>query len=123
MIRPRKGKAVALHLKTIFEVPTANITQNMQVGRFTRLTEAVSAIQKTGGLSAFYVGYGTMVMREIPFSFIQFPLYERPMAILRSERFRAGSRRSWPNSRAATQRRCKAEMGCNSTNKASLIQI
>eukprot|EP00434_Breviolum_minutum_P017408 symbB.v1.2.015369.t1/scaffold1146.1/size135487/1 len=48
----------------------------MQVGRFTKLTEAVGAIHKTGGLGAFYVGYGTMVMREIPFSFIQFPLYE-----------------------------------------------
>lgn len=60
----------------LVRVPTANITQNMQVGRFTRLTEAVSAIQKTGGVGAFYVGYGTMVMREIPFSFIQFPLYE-----------------------------------------------
>jgi len=80
-----------------------------------KLTEAVGAIHKTGGLGAFYVGYGTMalspengtatggtgewdisvfetqflsvekcwatslsfeVMREIPFSFIQFPLYE-----------------------------------------------
>eukprot|EP00913_Durusdinium_trenchii_P000861 g800.t3 len=61
----------------LVRVPTANITQNMQVGRFTRLTEAVRAINKTGGLGAFYVGYGTMVMREIPFSFIQFPLYER----------------------------------------------
>ena len=48
--------------RPFLEVPTANITQNMQVGRFTRLTEAVGAIQKTGGLGAFYVGYGTMVV-------------------------------------------------------------
>ncbi|CAJ1418850.1 unnamed protein product [Effrenium voratum] len=61
----------------LVRVPTANVTQNMQVGRFARMSEAVAAIHKTGGLGAFYVGYGTMVMREIPFSFIQFPLYER----------------------------------------------
>merc|ERR1719321_1083591 len=28
------------------------------------------------GLGGFYVGYGTTVMREVPFGFIQFPLYE-----------------------------------------------
>jgi len=67
------GEAMAC----LVRVPTANITQNMQVGRYTKMTEAIASIYRTGGIGAFYVGYGTMVMREIPFSFIQFPLYEK----------------------------------------------
>lgn len=57
-------------------VPTAVVTQNMQVGRYASLTEALSATYKSGGLGAFYNGYGTTVAREIPFAFIQFPIYE-----------------------------------------------
>ena len=30
-----------------------------------RMSEAVAAIHKTGGLGAFYVGYGTMVARSV----------------------------------------------------------
>lgn len=29
-----------------------------------------------GGIGAFYMGYTTTVMREIPFAFIQFPIWE-----------------------------------------------
>eukprot|EP00929_Paragymnodinium_shiwhaense_P112108 TRINITY_DN80366_c0_g1_i1.p1 TRINITY_DN80366_c0_g1~~TRINITY_DN80366_c0_g1_i1.p1 ORF type:complete len:281 (+),score=64.61 TRINITY_DN80366_c0_g1_i1:76-918(+) len=57
-------------------VPTAVVTQNMQVGRYSSFTEAVSTTFKTSGIRGFYTGYGTTVMREIPFSFIQFPIYE-----------------------------------------------
>jgi solute carrier family 25 S-adenosylmethionine transporter 26 len=60
----------------LVRVPTAVITQNMQVGRYNSFAEAVSTTLKTGGLGGFYVGYGTTVMREIPFAFIQFPVYE-----------------------------------------------
>lgn len=57
-------------------VPTAVITQNMQVGRYTSVTQAIQSTWASGGLKSFYVGYGTTVAREIPFSFIQFPIYE-----------------------------------------------
>lgn len=60
----------------LVRVPTAVVTQNMQVGRYASLNQALSATYANGGLSAFYVGYGTTVAREIPFSFIQFPIYE-----------------------------------------------
>jgi len=60
----------------LVRVPTAVVTQNMQVGRFSSLTEAVTSILKTDGISGFYRGYGTTVAREIPFAFIQFPIYE-----------------------------------------------
>jgi solute carrier family 25 S-adenosylmethionine transporter 26 len=66
----------------LVRVPTAVVTQNMQVGRYGSFTEAVSetfargGVTGKGGIGAFYMGYGTTVMREIPFAFIQFPVYE-----------------------------------------------
>jgi len=60
----------------LVRVPTAVVTQNMQVGRYGSLTEAVSSILRNDGVSGFYRGYGTTVAREIPFAFIQFPIYE-----------------------------------------------
>lgn len=57
-------------------VPTAVVTQNMQVGRFATFSEAVRTTYKEAGFFGFYRGYGTTVAREIPFAFIQFPLYE-----------------------------------------------
>jgi len=60
----------------LVRVPTDNIKQNMQVGRYSSLREALGSTYKAGGASGFYTGYATTVAREIPFSFIQFPLYE-----------------------------------------------
>jgi len=61
----------------LVRVPTGVVTQNQQVGRYASFAEAVGSTYKSGGIRAFYVGYGTTVMREIPFSFIQFPIYEQ----------------------------------------------
>jgi len=60
----------------MIRVPTGVITQNMQVGRYNSFVGAVSSTYASGGLGAFYAGYGTTVAREIPFAFIQFPIYE-----------------------------------------------
>jgi len=61
----------------LVRVPTAVITQNMQVGQYATFPEAVKGIAAAPeGLMAFYRGFWTTVAREIPFSFIQFPLYE-----------------------------------------------
>jgi solute carrier family 25 S-adenosylmethionine transporter 26 len=48
-----------------------------QVGQYSNFLEAVRGIAaQPGGLSTFYLGFWTTVAREIPFSFIQFPMYE-----------------------------------------------
>lgn len=60
----------------LVRTPTAVITQNLQVGRYATFGEAVSTTLKADGVGGFFRGYGTTVMREIPFSFIQFPLWE-----------------------------------------------
>jgi solute carrier family 25 S-adenosylmethionine transporter 26 len=61
----------------VVRVPTAVVTQRMQVGRYNQVAEAVRSIWASGGARAFYTGYWATVAREIPFSFIQFPIYER----------------------------------------------
>lgn len=60
----------------LIRVPTAVVTQRMQIGQYNSFVQAVSSTYSSGGIRAFYAGYGTTVAREIPFSFIQFPLYE-----------------------------------------------
>jgi len=57
-------------------VPTAVVTQRMQVGQYATFNEAVTKIAAENGLATFFIGYWTTVAREIPFSFIQFPIYE-----------------------------------------------
>ncbi len=58
-------------------VPTENIKQKMQAGMYNNTTECFRAIARSGRRgSGFYKGYTATVSREIPFSFIQFPIYE-----------------------------------------------
>jgi len=60
----------------LVRVPTAVVTQRMQVGQYQSYPQAMKAIYAEAGLLTFYTGYWTTVAREIPFSFIQFPIYE-----------------------------------------------
>mmetsp|Transcript_30085 Transcript_30085/g.43986 ORF Transcript_30085/g.43986 Transcript_30085/m.43986 type:complete len:275 (+) Transcript_30085:68-892(+) len=60
----------------LVRVPTENVKQKLQAGLFKTTGETINHILKTQGASGFYVGYMTTVAREIPFSFIQFPIYE-----------------------------------------------
>uniref|UniRef100_A0A7S2NPY0 Mitochondrial carrier protein n=1 Tax=Haptolina brevifila TaxID=156173 RepID=A0A7S2NPY0_9EUKA len=60
----------------LVRVPTAVVTQRMQVGLYKTFPEAVTKIAAENGIATFFTGYWTTVAREIPFSFIQFPLYE-----------------------------------------------
>ena len=58
-------------------VPTENIKQKMQVGQYINTTDCLNAIARSGRAgSGFYKGYTATVSREVPFSFIQFPIYE-----------------------------------------------
>merc|ERR1712107_714476 len=60
----------------LVRVPTSVCTQRLQVGQYTSLSEVMSETFRSKGIRGFYIGYGTTVAREIPFSFIQFPIYE-----------------------------------------------
>lgn len=61
----------------LVRVPTENVKQKMQAGLHSTVRGTVQSILNSQGPAGFYAGYLTTVMREIPFAFIQFPLYER----------------------------------------------
>jgi len=59
-------------------VPVEVVKQRMQAGQYKDMSEGIRAISNgPGGVSAFYNGFLITVTREIPFAFLQFPLYER----------------------------------------------
>lgn len=60
----------------LVRVPTENIKQKMQAGLHGSVRSTVTSILKTNGPFGFYAGFMTTVVREIPFSLIQFPIYE-----------------------------------------------
>ncbi|KAG0344577.1 hypothetical protein BG004_004352 [Podila humilis] len=57
-------------------VPTEVIKQRMQTKQFTTTSAALKSVIQNEGILGFYRGYFSTVAREIPFSCIQFPLYE-----------------------------------------------
>lgn len=57
----------------LFRVPTDNVKQKIQAGQYQSTWNAFKAVYSSRGL---YTGYGITLLREIPFSLIQFPLYE-----------------------------------------------
>jgi len=60
----------------LIRVPTEIVKQRMQVGMHNSIGSCVRDILRTDGPLGMYRGYCTTVSREIPFSFIQFPLWE-----------------------------------------------
>ncbi|KAI0033747.1 S-adenosylmethionine transporter [Vararia minispora EC-137] len=64
----------------LIRVPTEVVKTRSQTSSYgTAATSSLSAARllwKTEGLSGFYRGFGVTVMREIPFTSLQFPLYE-----------------------------------------------
>ena len=67
----------------LIRVPTEVIKQNMQVNNNSNnskkaitILETYNKVITTHGYSGFYNGFYATLLREIPFSIIQFPLYE-----------------------------------------------
>lgn len=80
----KMGDGVTAHLTAatigetvacLVRVPTENLKQNLQANRFGSLGAAFSALRQKGW-SSFYNGYSSTILREIPFSCIQFPIWE-----------------------------------------------
>ena len=73
MIAASFGETIAC----LIRVPTENVKQKMQAGLYKTTSETLTAIRSApGGWTNFYTGYWTTVLREVPFSFIQFPIWE-----------------------------------------------
>jgi len=56
--------------------PAVVVQQRMQVGQYEGLSQALRGVASEGGVAAFYSGLRVSIAREIPFAFIQFPMYE-----------------------------------------------
>ena len=63
--------------------PAVVVTQRMQVGQYGTLPSAVASMWRSEGAGSFYAGLQVSVLRELPFAFIQFPLYESLKRVLR----------------------------------------
>lgn len=68
----------------LIRVPTENLKQNLQTNRFPTVQLAFRALADQGWQS-FYRGYASTLVREIPFSCIQFPLWEAGKEMFRKE--------------------------------------
>lgn len=63
-------------MSCVLRVPVDVVKQRLQVCRYTHLGEGISHIVRRDGYRGFYRGFGATLFRDIPFSCIQFPLYE-----------------------------------------------
>lgn len=66
----------------LVRVPTENLKQKMQAGQYNTAKETFKGIISKGGFRGFYAGYWTTVLRDVPFSFIQFPIWEKAKAFV-----------------------------------------
>lgn len=66
------GEAAQVLVRNPFEL----IKQNMQIGKYATVTQAIRDIYAKNGITGFYRGYYVTVLREIPFGLVQYPLYE-----------------------------------------------
>ncbi|WOG82078.1 hypothetical protein DCAR_0101239 [Daucus carota subsp. sativus] len=62
---------------SIVRVPTEVVKQRMQTGQFISAPNAVRAIVAKEGFRGLYAGYGSFLLRDLPFDAIQFCIYEQ----------------------------------------------
>ena len=72
MIAAAVGETTQALVRNPFEV----VKQNLQVGKYKNMVECAIDIFQHKSVGGFYSGYFSFIMREIPFSAIQFPFYE-----------------------------------------------
>ncbi|XP_044240933.1 mitochondrial S-adenosylmethionine carrier protein isoform X1 [Ursus arctos] len=72
MLAASAGEVVAC----LIRVPSEVVKQRAQVSASSRTFQIFSNILYTEGIQGLYRGYKSTVLREIPFSLVQFPLWE-----------------------------------------------
>mmetsp|Transcript_7596 Transcript_7596/g.12286 ORF Transcript_7596/g.12286 Transcript_7596/m.12286 type:complete len:272 (-) Transcript_7596:1707-2522(-) len=98
MLAGAMGEVVACGVR----VPTENVKQKLQAGLYKTTTEALNGIVSTQGYRGFFTGYFTTVMREVPFSMIQFPIWEAAKAHIKLMKGEGGEVHSWESAAAGS---------------------
>uniref|UniRef100_A0A803QU40 S-adenosylmethionine transporter n=1 Tax=Cannabis sativa TaxID=3483 RepID=A0A803QU40_CANSA len=62
---------------SLIRVPTEVVKQRMQTGQFASAPNAVRLIIAKEGFKGLYAGYGSFLLRDLPFDAIQFCMYEQ----------------------------------------------
>ncbi|GMI90768.1 SAM TRANSPORTER1, S-adenosylmethionine carrier 1 [Hibiscus trionum] len=62
---------------SLIRVPTEVVKQRMQTGQFASAPAAVRLIVAKEGFRGLYAGYGSFLLRDLPFDAIQFCIYEQ----------------------------------------------
>ncbi|KAM7273471.1 hypothetical protein ACFE04_028135 [Oxalis oulophora] len=62
---------------SLIRVPTEVVKQRMQTGQFNSAPNAVRLIVAKEGFKGLYAGYGSFLLRDLPFDAIQFCIYEQ----------------------------------------------
>ncbi|CAI5480062.1 unnamed protein product [Closterium sp. Yama58-4] len=62
---------------SLVRVPTEVVKQRMQTGQFPTAVNAVKTILSKEGVRGLYAGYGSFLLRDLPFDAIQFAIYEQ----------------------------------------------
>ncbi|XP_051707457.1 mitochondrial S-adenosylmethionine carrier protein isoform X3 [Oryctolagus cuniculus] len=70
-----------LMVACLIRVPSEVVKQRAQVSASTRTFKIFSNILREEGIQGLYRGYKSTVLREIPFSLVQFPLWESLKAL------------------------------------------
>jgi len=70
----------------LVRVPTEVLKQRMQTGMYTSFRSSLSSVLSTDGFMGLYRGYGITIFREVPFSLLQFPMYENMKTFIRTRR-------------------------------------
>ncbi|XP_050211609.1 S-adenosylmethionine carrier 1, chloroplastic/mitochondrial-like [Mercurialis annua] len=69
--------AIGGAVSSLVRVPTEVVKQRMQTGQFTSATNAVRVIVAKEGFKGLYAGYGSFLLRDLPFDAVQFCIYEQ----------------------------------------------
>ncbi|XP_056682630.1 probable S-adenosylmethionine carrier 2, chloroplastic isoform X2 [Spinacia oleracea] len=69
--------AIAGAASSIVRVPTEVVKQRMQTGQFATAPNAVRMIVSREGFRGLYAGYGSFLLRDLPFDAMQFCIYEQ----------------------------------------------
>ncbi|DBB10741.1 hypothetical protein WJX82_009332 [Trebouxia sp. C0006] len=75
---PLAAGSAAGVVASVIRVPTEVVKQRLQSGEFTRgAANAVQTILRTEGVRGLFAGYGSFMLRDLPFDAIEFVAYEQ----------------------------------------------